>query len=381
MKRYLRYLSLAVLSAILFSCKSGEKLYNKGRYDEAVITFVKKLQRRPTDATSLNLLPQAYNAAMDFHEGRAKQALASNDELKWESVKTEYRYMQNLYNVIRSSPAANAVVKPKDYSSAITGALENAAEARYARGVELLERGDKLSARQAFDEFDAALRLTPNYKNAQQLRDEAYAMGLVNVVISEIEVRSPYYKFTAGQFRDALVHNLQTRNINTFVKFYDEREVRGDKQFQPDQYMEMRFMDFVVGQTYVDRYSRDVSKVIQVPGNKKDSTGKAIMVDITVKATVFVTTKTVASNGLLDYRIIDVGNNRTLRQDRVPGSFTWRNQFGTYRGDERALSDEDKRLMGGRDIPPPPPQDLFLELTRPIYDRLASDLRSFYTQY
>jgi hypothetical protein len=289
--------------------------------------------------------------------------------------------MQNLYNVIRSSPAANSVVKPKDYSSAITGALENAAEARYARGVQLLEIGDKLSARQAFGEFDAALSLTPNYKNAKELRDEAYAMGLVNVVISEIEVRSPYYKFTAGQFRDALVRNLQTRNINTFVKFYDEREVRGDKQFQPDQYMEMRFMDFVVGQTYVDRYSRDVSKVIQVPGNKKDSTGKTIMVDITVKATVFVTTKTVASNGLLDYRIIDVGNNRTLRQDRVPGSFTWRNQFGTYRGDERALSDEDKRLMGGRDIPPPPPQDLFLELTRPIYDRLASDLRTFYTQY
>ncbi len=29
----------------------------------------------------------------------------------------------------------------------------------------------------------------------------------------------------------------------------------------------------------------------------------------------------------------------------------------------------------------PTPQDLFLELTRPIYDRLARDLQSFYSQY
>ncbi|WP_298713027.1 hypothetical protein, partial [Chitinophaga sp.] len=101
----------------------------------------------------------------------------------------------------------------------------------------------------------------------------------------------------------------------------------------------------------------------------------------TVKATIFLTRKTVQSTGALDYRIIDVSNERILRQNRVPGSFTWQNQFGTFRGDERALSDEDKRLIQGRDLVPPPPQDLFLELTRPIYDRMARDLQSFYSRY
>ncbi len=375
-----RYLPLLLIIA-LFSCKSGEKLYNKGRYGEAVEAFVKKLQRRPSDATALQLLPRAYEAAMEYHEGRAKQALASNNDLKWESVRLEYRAMQSLYNTIRSSPAAMSVVKPKDYSAAITGAQENASEARYARGVQLLEEGSKQAARAAFDEFDAALRLTPNYKDAAQLRDQAYQIGLINVVVSEIDVRSPYFQFSADQFRDALVRNLENRQINTFVKFYDERRVRGERDFRPDQYMELRFMDFMVGQTYVDRYQRDVSKVISVPGNQKDSTGKVIMVDITVRATLFITKKTVASSGLLDYRITDVNDSRVLRQDRVPGSFTWQNQYGTFRGDERALSDADRALLGGRDIPPPPPQDLFMELTRPIYDRFASDLRSFYSQY
>ena len=381
MLKYLRYLSVCLPAVILFACKSGEKLYNQGRYSAAVEAFVKKLQRRPQDETSLRLLPAAYDAAKDFYESRAKQALASTNPLKWEDVKNEYRSMQALYNVIRSSPAASSVVKPKDYSAAIAASGENAAEVRYDRGIQLLDERNKAAARQAYDEFDAALRLSPNFRDAASLKEQAYQLGLVHVVVSEIDVRSSYFQFSADQFRDALVRNLEDRRINTFVRFYDERRVRGEKDFHPDQYMEMRFMDFMVGQTYVDRSQREVSKVIQVKGNKPDSTGKYPMVDITVKATIFVTRKTVESSGLLDYRIIDVTNDRILRQDRLPGSFTWQNQFGTFRGDERALSDADKNLIRGRDIPPPPPQDLFLELTRPIYDRLARDLQSFYSQY
>lgn len=380
MNTYLRYLPL-FLAVLLFSCKSGEKLYNQGNYDAAVEAFVKKLQRRPSDATSLQLLPQAYNAAMEYREGRAKQALASNNDLKWETVRNEYRSMQHLYDIIRSAPAANAIVKPKDYSSALAGALENAAEARYDRALQLLDQGDKQSAREAYDEFTASLKLSANYKDAAQLRDQAYQRGLVHVVISEIAISSSYFQFTADQFRDAVVRQLEQRQINNFVKFYDERYVRSQKDFQPDQYLEMRFNDFVVGQTYVNHYQRDVSKVISVPSNKKDSTGKVIYVDITVKATLFITNKTLASSGFLDYRITDVTNSKLLTQNRLPGSFTWQNQFGTFRGDERALSNDDKRLIGGRDIPPPNPQDLFAELTKPIYDRLASDLQSFYSRY
>ncbi len=104
MLKYFRYLSVCLPVIILFACKSGEKLYNQGRYFDAVEAFVKKLQRRPQDATSLRLLPAAYDAAKDFYESRAKQALASNNPLKWEDVKNEYRSMQALYNVIRSSP-------------------------------------------------------------------------------------------------------------------------------------------------------------------------------------------------------------------------------------------------------------------------------------
>ncbi|MGF6930136.1 hypothetical protein QFZ48_005636 [Chitinophaga sp. W2I13] len=376
--RPLLSITAILLYTCILSCKSGEKLYNKGRYDEAVTAFVKKLQRKPQDATATRMLPDAYKQAQLVREDRVNGYLRSNNQLKWENIRNEYRALQTLYNAVHSSPAALKLVQPEDYRDAITGAQENAAEMRYDRGMALLDKGDKASARLAFDEFNAALKLIPDYRDTKQRRDEAYQMGVINVVVSEIEVRSPYYQFSADQFRDYLVRNLQQRSINQFVQFYDERVVRNEN-LRPDEYIELRFFDFVVGQTYVDRIQRDVSKEIVI-GTTKDSTGKEFNIYKTVKATLFITKKTVVSKGLLDYRITNTGNGQLLRTDRIPGSYTWLNQFGTFKGDERALSDEDKQLMGGRDMPPPPPTDLFMEFTRPIYDQLAGDLQSFYNR-
>ncbi|MFB6456103.1 hypothetical protein ACE38W_12600 [Chitinophaga sp. Hz27] len=361
----------------LFSCKSGEKLYNKGRYDEAVLAFVKKLQRRPQDATALKLLPEAYKQAFQHHEANATRLIQENNQLKWEKIRMEYRSMQTLYNTIHNSPAALAVVTPKDYSAAISGANEMAAQERYDRGTSLLDLGDKASARKAYYEFEAALKIVNNYRNTKELLDVAYQRAVINVAISQIDIRSPYFQFSADQFRDYLVRSVQDQHINTFVQFFDDNFARANK-VPIDQFLELHFFDFVVGQTYIDRTQRDVSREI-VESTSKDSTGKEIKKYKTVKATVYITRQTVVSKGMLDYRIMNTMDGKVLRQNRIPGSYTWVNQFGTYRGDSRALSDDDQKMMGGRELSPPPPDQLFLEFTKPIYVDMERDLRTFYS--
>jgi hypothetical protein len=239
-----------------------------------------------------------------------------------------------------------------------------------------LKKENKADARRAYDEFVAALKLINNYRNSVELRDESFNRGVVNVVVSELEVSSPYFQFSADQFRDILIRNLQQRNINRFVQFTDERIARSNN-LPADEYLQLRFYDFVVGQTYVDRSQRDVSKEI-VTGSYKDTSGKVINRYETVRATVYLTRASVISKGALDYQLVDVPSNKIIRSSRLPGSYTWVNEFGTYKGDKRALSEDDKRQIGGSDIPPPPPQDLFMLFTTPIYDQLAGDMQSFY---
>ena len=372
-----RYWLLIAPILLILSCKSGEKLYNKGRYDEAVKVFVKKLQKKPQNTTAVELLPKAYEQSKRAHEDQVNGHLASNNPLKWEYVRQEYRVLQNLYDIIHSSPAALAIVTPKDYRTAITGAQENAAEVRYERGVDLLEKNDKASARRAYDEFAAALTILPNYRNSAELRDESFNRGVVNVVVSEMQISSAYFQFSADQFRDVLIRNLQSRNVNRFVLFTDERIARNNN-LRADEYLELRFYDFVVGQTYVDRSQRDVSKEI-VTGTYKDTSGKAINKYETVKATIYTTRASVVSKGLLDYRLIEVSNSNVISTNRLPGSYTWVNEFGSFKGDKRALSEEDKKLIGGTDIAPPPPQELFMLFTTPIYDQLTRDMQTLYS--
>jgi hypothetical protein len=99
------------------------------------------------------------------------------------------------------------------------------------------------------------------------------------------------------------------------------------------------------------------------------------------KATLHVFTRTVESKGLLDFRIIDGYTNRVITQEKLPGAFIWQSQWGYFNGDERALDKQHFQIIRNKDVPPPPPQDLFIEFTKPIYQQVTSKLRTFYRNY
>lgn len=52
-----------------------------------------------------------------------------------------------------------------------------------------------------------------------------------------------------------------------------------------------------------------------------------------------------------------------------------------FNGDERELSPEQMRLTKLKEQVPPPPQDLFIEFTKPIYNQITTKIRDFYKAY
>jgi hypothetical protein len=59
----------------------------------------------------------------------------------------------------------------------------------------------------------------------------------------------------------------------------------------------------------------------------------------------------------------------------------WFTEWGSFNGDERALSKDQLALCDKRPAPPPPPQDLFVEFTKPIYNQVTPFLKDFYRKY
>lgn len=99
------------------------------------------------------------------------------------------------------------------------------------------------------------------------------------------------------------------------------------------------------------------------------------------KATMHVFTRTVESKGLLDFRILDGFTKRVISQEKLPGAFVWQSQWGYYNGDQRALEKQHHQIIKNKEVPPPAPQDLFMEFTQPIYQQLTAKIRQFYTNY
>jgi hypothetical protein len=101
----------------------------------------------------------------------------------------------------------------------------------------------------------------------------------------------------------------------------------------------------------------------------------------TVKATVHVFNKSLTSRGILDFKIIDAHTQRVLSQEKMPGEFVWYTEWGYFNGDERALDEYFLEVVKLKEAYPPPPQDLFVAFTQPIFGQVTSKINNFYRGY
>ncbi|HKO82360.1 MAG TPA: hypothetical protein VJU78_18250 [Chitinophagaceae bacterium] len=346
------YLLFILTSLLIFSCKTAEKLYNKGNYDEAVELAAKKLQKKPGDAGLIDILQNAYRFAVEDHESRVRNYSNTSNDLRYENIYREYSQLQRLYEVIRKSPSVFDVVNPTDYSSFMATYKEEAGNARFERGLVLLDQNNKGSAREAYNEFQKALVLKPGDLAIKQKIEEAYANAVTNVFIRPLTrygFQYGSYNFDYQNFNYNMLRYLNNNSRSQFVRYYSSSN--GGQDVRIDNSVAMRFSDVNIGRYRDQRVTREVSKQIVAKETviKKDSVVKEY---ITVKAKITITTRTIQADGLLQATIRDY-NDRRIWSDTYRGDYSWTYSFATYTGDERALSDEDKKLINQREQWPP----------------------------
>lgn len=377
----LKLYALTCLSAVffLFSCKSASKLYQQGRYDEAVQLAAKKLGKKPNDAAQLDILQNAYRFAVQDHESRIRNYSNSTSNLRFENIYQEYQSLQYLYDAIRRSPSVYEIVQPTDYSSYITTYQEEASNARYDRGLELMNQGSKAGYREAYYEFEKALALKSGDIAIRQKMDEAYANAVTNVVVQPL-TRFGYqysnYNFDYNNFNYEVLRHLNDNRRSSFVRFYSANEARNN--IRTDQQVEMKFSDVNIGRYRDEKTVREVSKQVVAKETviKPDS---IIREYITVKARITTTTRRLPADGLLQATIRDA-NNRWIWSDTYRGEYNWISTFSTYTGDERALSDEDRKLLNQREQWPPSDDEIIRIIMQEIQNKAQCGVVDFYNR-
>jgi tetratricopeptide (TPR) repeat protein len=356
-------------------------MYEKGNYDEAVELAAKKLQKKPNDAATLDILQNAYRFAVEDHEARIRNNSSSNNDLRWEWTYSEYLDLQRLYDAIRKVPAVYDIVRPTDYSSYVVTFQEEAGNARYDRGLALMQIQNKNSYKQAYYEFQRALDLKPGDLSTKQKIDEAYANAVTNVIVLPV-VQSGFqhssYNYGFVNIDNNILHYLNNNNSNLFVRYYSPSEA-SSFNIRTDQVVEMRFSDIDIDRYRDQRSTREVSKrvVIKETVIKPDS---IIREYATVKAKITTTRRTLQSDGLLQVTVRDY-DNQWLWNDTYRGDYNWSTEFSTYTGDARALSEEDKKLLDCKEQFPPENHEIIRTIINEIQSKAECGIKDYFNRF
>ena len=365
---------------LIAGCKTASKLYDKGNYDEAVQLAVKKLQKKP-DNEMRSLLQSAYHYAVNDHENRIRQLTDNSNELKFEWIYNEYASLQRLYEAIHRSPEALSIVSPVDYSSYMDTYAGKAADTRFDRGMAWMDKGDKLSFRNAYNEFNAALQYRPGDLALIDRKNEAYEMAVINVVV--MPMNNDRYRFSSysnpqlRDFENDLVNQLKFHTGNQFVRIYSAWEANS-RNIQPDQFLDLRFSSFDIGRTRDEKHTREVSKdvVVKETVYRPDSIVKEYK---KVFAKITTTNRSMISEGNLQVSVRDM-NGRWLWSDNLRADHNWCTEFATFTGDERALTESDKQLVNRRQEYPPNDNEIIRCIMNGINGQMTGRVINYFSR-
>lgn len=369
--RYFLYLSILIVG-----CTTGKNALQKGDYDAAVSKAVDRLRSSPQNKEAMQVLPEAFDLAIKTHLRKIDEAKVSVDGLKWENIMYRYQKINQLSDEVNACPSClNLVPNPPKYVKEFEDSRYKAAEARYLLGERSLRENNRQSAKVAYQHFVKAQSLYPSLKGVKEKIEDAYWAAVLKVVVQPAIINSNTYKLSNQYFQEQIANYLATYKGNTFVRFYSEEEAAAQK-IRADQLVELHFDDFIVGQTYVKERVEKLQRDSVVIGENRR--GKIYG---TVKATYSVFEKQVSSSGLLNFAVVDLSTNKLLRNQKIAGTYVWKDYWASFRGDERALDRQQLALTKKREVIPPPPGNLFVEFTKPIYAQLIDHITSFYSRY
>ena len=369
-----------VLLAFVVSCNSSKRLLEQGAYYQSVMSAVDKLQRSPNNKKSQKALRKAYPLAVHDFLNEIDKAKANAVDMPYSRIADAYQSLNNMYEAINASPKARQIVRnPKEYYRQYADVRKEAAAEQYEIAERLMRMNTRDDAKQAYFHYRAADEFQQGYRDVERKMQEAREAATLKVIVENVPVNSRMFKVSADFFFDQVDKHL--RNImgrNQFVAFYTERDARRLGLRNPDQVLRLQFEDFNVGQSRafqnketIQRDSVEVGEVTLENGRKKPVLG-------TVKATMITRRIEVLSNGVLSMTINEGQRNTRIYRDEMPGEFLWFAEWATFKGDERALTEEQLKLCNSVEVSPPQPQEMFVEFTRPIYSELSQKLSNYY---
>lgn len=374
--KQLNVIGVLLAGVIFASCSSSQKFQASTPEDKPLIAAINELNKRPNNPKAQKDLQNFYKISVDRHENAISVYKNSNDENRWDKIIRELNALQNLYSAITATPGTTALVQPKNYSTALQNAKEDAAADFYNSGSSLLEREGRQNSLAAYHAFKKADKYVKGYRDVENLLKESYERSVVNVVINPIEDNNLFFSGTnrwnsdfnyrAEDYQQSLARDLGGRSgSSSAVRFFTDREAYRER-VDADWVVDVKWRDIDPIRSVPYQYNRQAARNVQIGS---DTAGKPVYK--TVYANVYITQRSYTVRGDLDYRIADVHTKNNIDYGLLRDEVSWTESYATYSGDSRALTQEDWYMINNRNnFDYPSKEDVLNSLMRKMYPDL-----------
>ena len=380
---------LLLLAFLLTSCHTAQKYVESGDYDSAIDLCIRKLKGKPKkNIDYVHGLEVAFRKAQARDLAAIEQLKAENRPELWErihQIHLDIRTRQNKVMPLTPLVSKNgyrAQILFEDIATMERQSREKAAEYLYDQSVTLLERaerGDKLAARKAHGMLiDLQKRYYPNYRDKDELLAKARDLGTSYVVF---EVKNQSGKLLPRGFAERLM-TMDKKGLDTEWREYSFEEKPG---LHYDYKATLKVRDIDISPERVQERSYTDEKKIQdgwdyvldKRGNVvKDTLGNDMKVArmVFIRAEILEVHQTKAARIAGNIEVRDIRNGSLLETCEVGTEVIFENYASTFRGDERALTQDSKNRMGNRPLPFPQDEDMLVQAAERLKPEVKDEL-------
>lgn len=343
-----------IIVATFSSCRSVEKMVDKGEYDRAFNYSISKLQGEKNKRTEyVKALEKAY---FKLNSASAREIERLNAPIKpenWSKVLHLYQAMEDRQERLEpllplvSEDRYKATFDFKNYRNEISNAEENTCLYYYNNALGLLERtertGAKVYAREAYDDLRKIDTYIRNYKDTDRMKEKALRLGLNRIYV---DIFNGLRDFQSNNIEQELL-NLPVARLNDLWNEYSINFDRNNADYVL--IIELNQTFFSPERERVNTYSE--SKEILVRKDKikerRDS------VDVWVEKEVYERVRADISEifrekqselrGMI--KLMDTGTKEYIKIVPVNAFHNFNGYGCKYIGDERALTDATRKKM------------------------------------
>ncbi len=368
MKKIIIFTTIAML---IISCASSLKQLQRGNYDEAIKTAVKKLRVDPTVQEQIEVLDKAYLLVNQQDHDRIKFLKEEGSPYNWNEIFARYSKLksrQALVSTVLPLQLGAQIIDYEyiDYDSEIILAKRKAADYFWNHANELMKKDDKESYRQAHYEFQKAKEYAGNISNINQLIKEAHWKGISRVFVS---FENKTHLNLPAQFKKDLMDFGITDFNSKWIEFHT---INTGNDIYYDYFTIINLKRIEVSPEQVQQKDRMESKeiedgweyVLDDNGNVvKDSEGNDIKIlkKRTLSCTLIETHQFKAAKLEGDIELLQNKPRKVIKQIPIGAESVFEHVSARSIGDVNALSGESKELLKNKSVPFPRDLDLILD--------------------